>query len=93
MELIVSIMLICKAFLQDCKDNNIEALKYMGCMCGIAHDNDLFAVSKGKEIKTVMGVVTIQNKEPIFPICPFFCGFMKILQPLRGNLIVGPTFV
>lgn len=65
----------------------------MGCVQGVAHDNDPMIESKLEELVGVMGVVPADQHDARPMAALLLCLLMKPLDDLNLNLAVHPTLL
>ena len=54
-------------------------------------ENDVFIFAKGPELQCSMAVMVVENKQPFATSCFGSRMLLKVLNPLKANLISGPA--
>ena len=84
-------MFLTQALLYCSKYNNIKPLENVCSVCWIAEHQDLMHAGIFKEPMGIIGVMSINEKQSITPICFCFGMFIKLFDPLNADLIIGPS--
>ena len=56
-----------------------------------AESNDLLLFAVLLELKGVMALMSVNNKQPVLSYSTLLCMGIEVFQPLETNLICGPT--
>ena len=78
---------------KDTKYNNIKALIDVGGVSWIAEDMDVVGAGIIKELKGVVGVVAINNREVCMTIGHPCCTFLKVGEPDYSQFAICPPFL
>jgi len=80
------------ALFEDAEDDNIKTLIYMGGVGWIAENMDAVLSGIVKELKGVVGVMAIDNKEACMTVGPLCCVSLEVGKPEYSQFTICPPF-